>query len=314
MPSCKWMLSALILVAAGVVITRSQADDAPARTVQIGMVQSLFVDIPRPLVNVLALPFANLMKEQTGVDGQLVIAGDAFHVGKLLHEDKYQVGIFQGIEFAWARTKYADLQPLMIAVGKHQTLRATLVANQENTAGGFVAFQGKELAIPQRSKVHVRLFLEHGCNDGGHCEPQAFFGKINRPTSPLDALDEVCFGTLPAAVVDSVDLEFYKEIKPGCHKRLRVVQQSEPFPTGVIAVHKNALDQQTLDSFRNGMLNAHSNVRAREMMALFQLTAFEPVPENFEQTVTNILRTYPAPEPHSAKTNTSTSTKQTNDR
>jgi len=37
-------------------------------------------------------------------------------------------------------------------------------------------------------------------------------------------------------------------------------------------------------------------------MAMFQLTAFEPVPANFDATVTNILRSYPPPELPAAKT------------
>jgi ABC-type phosphate/phosphonate transport system substrate-binding protein len=282
-------LTALVITSFG----SGRADES--RPIQIGMVRTLFVDIPRPIVNVLAHPFGNLMREQTGVEGQLTIEGDAFHVGKLLHEDKYQVGIFQGIEFAWAQKKYGDLEPLMIAVSKYHTLTANLVTSEDNPATGFAAFRGKDVALPQRSKVHLRLFLARGCQDSDHKEPPEFFSKIARPTSTEDALDEVCSGTIEAAVVDGQDLESYKNIKPGCYKRLKIAQKSEPFPTGVIAVHKGALDPALLAKFRTGMINAHNNLQAREMMAMFQLTAFEPVPEDFDQTVANIIRAYPPP-------------------
>jgi ABC-type phosphate/phosphonate transport system substrate-binding protein len=282
---------------------RSGADQ-PARTapVQIGMVQTLFVDIPRPIVAVLALPFGNLMRDQTGVDGKLVIEGDAFHVGKALHEDRLQLGIFQGIEFAWAQKKYPDLQPLMIAVSKHRTLHANLVTSAANNAVGFAAFRGKDVAIPQRSKEHLRQFLQHGCKECGESDPQAFFSQVTHPAGTEDALDEVCSGTVQAAVIDTLDLEAYKAIKPGCFRRLKIVLVSEPFPTGVIAVHKDALAPQIVEKFRAGMINAHNNLKARELMAMFHLTAFEPVPADFEQTVTNILRSYPAPEAAAPKT------------
>ena len=45
------------------------------------------------------------------------------------------------------------------------------------------------------------------------------------------------------------------------------------------------------------MANANKKTRARDLMALFQLTAFEPIPADHEQTVANILRSYPPPEP-----------------
>jgi len=296
-------LIAMAMVLGTVAFSRVYADPEPANApVQIGMVRTLFVDIPRPIVTVLAYPFGKLMQEQTGVDGQLTIEGDAFHVGKLLHEDKYQLGIFQGIEFAWAQKKYPDLQPLMIAVSRHRTLHANLVTSDQNSGTNFGAFAGKDVALPQRSKQHLKLFLERGCNDCSHKDPQRFFSQISRPASTEDALDNVCSGTIQAAVVDSLDLESYKSIKPGCFKRLRVVQQSEAFPTGVIAVHKGALNEALLEKFRDGMLNAHNNLKARELMAMFQLTAFESVPAEFEQTVANILRSYPPPEQNAAKT------------
>jgi len=306
MKRTRMMMPALAAMTAAVWVfagSRSGADQ-PQHTgpVQIGMVQTLFTDIPSPIVAVLAHPFGNLMKEQTGVDGKLVIEGDAFHVGKALHENKLQLGIFQGIEFAWAQKKFPDLQPLMIAVSKHRTLHANLVTSATNNATGFAALKGKDVAIPQRSKEHLRQFLKHGCKECGQSSPETFFGQVTHPTSTEDALDEVCSGTVQAAVVDTLDLETYKDIKPGCYKRLKVVQVSDAFPTGVIAVHKDALNPIILEKFRTGMINAQNNLRARELMAMFQLTAFEPVPANFDATVTNILRSYPPPELPAAKT------------
>jgi ABC-type phosphate/phosphonate transport system substrate-binding protein len=293
-------MTAVVWVLAG---SRSGADQPRScEPVNIGMVQTLFVDIPSPIVAVLAHPFGNLMKDQTGVDGKLVIEGDAFHVGKALHEDKLQLGIFQGIEFAWAHQKFSDLEPLMIAISKHRTLHANLVTSQTNNAANFAAFRGKDVAIPQRSKEHLRQFLKHGCQECGVNNPETFFNQVLRPTSTEDALDDVVSGTVQAAVVDTLDLETYKDIKPGCFRRLRIVQISEPFPTGVIAVHRGALDSAILQKFRTGMSNAHNNLKARELMAMFQLTAFEPVPADYEQVLTNILRSYPPPESPAAKT------------
>ena len=67
-----------------------QAADPPPHTgpVEIGIVQTLFTDIPQTLVNICAAPFTALLKDQTGIDGKLTIAGDAFFVGKLLHDNK----------------------------------------------------------------------------------------------------------------------------------------------------------------------------------------------------------------------------------
>jgi ABC-type phosphate/phosphonate transport system substrate-binding protein len=280
----------------GLALSGKAADPPAAGPVQIGMVQTLFTDIPQTLVNICAAPFNALLKEQTGVDGNLTIAGDGLTVGKLLHENKYQLGIFQGIEFAWAQHKYPDLKPLMIAVSYNPVLHANLVVREGNPATGFAGLQGKDLALPKRSKMHVTLFLNKGCNGCGQGDPAKFFHQVSRPESFVDALDNVLLETIQAAVVDDLGLEHYQNLKPGCYKGLKVIVKSEDFPTGVIAYRENGLDKATLAKFRQGMVNAKNDTKAKEMMALFQLTGFEEIPANFGATLSNILRVYPAPD------------------
>jgi ABC-type phosphate/phosphonate transport system substrate-binding protein len=274
-----------------------KAADAPkAGPVQIGMVQTLFNDIPHTLVQIAAAPFSALLKDQTGVDGNLTIAGDGLTVGKLLHENKYQLGIFQGIEFAWAQHKYPDLKPLMIAVSYNPVLHANLVVRDDCPATGFAGLVGKDLALPKRSKMHITLFLNKACNGCGQGDPCKFFHDVAHPESLTDALDNVLLGAIHAAVVDDLGLEHYRDLKPGCFKRLKVIVKSEDFPTGVIAYRENGLDKETLAKFRQGMVNAKNDVKAREMMAIFQLTGFEEIPANFHHALAAIVRAYPPPE------------------
>jgi hypothetical protein len=42
------------------------------------------------------------------VSGELVPCGDADNLGRQLMDDKVQLGVFHGIEFAWARQKYPE--------------------------------------------------------------------------------------------------------------------------------------------------------------------------------------------------------------
>ena len=297
----------LLVLATGLLSLSGQAADPapPAGAVQIGMTQTLFTDIPQWQINIAQVPFAGLMKEQTGVDGKLNIAGDGLTVGKLLHENKYQLGIFQGIEFAWAQHKYHDLKPLMIAVSYHPILHANLVVREDSPATGFAGLVGKDLALPKRSKMHIQLFLNKGCNGCGQAEPCKHFHQLTRPESLVDALDHVLLGETQATVVDDLGLEHYKDLKPGCFKRLKVLVKSEDFPTGVIAYRENGLDKETLAKFRQGMVNAKNDTKARELMALFQLTGFEDVPANFANTLATIIRAYPPPDADkSSKTST----------
>ena len=47
---------------------------------------------------------------------------------------------------------------------------------------------------------------------------------------------------------------------------------------------------------RFGLSEGNKTERGREMMALFRITSFETLLEDYEQNLTDIIRIYPAPE------------------
>jgi ABC-type phosphate/phosphonate transport system substrate-binding protein len=276
------------------------AQEPAAPAVRIGLVQSLFRDVPAPMVQMLTAPFTLLMRAQTGLDGQLVTVPDALDLGRQMEKDEVQLGVFHGVEFAWAQHKYPDLRPLCIAINRHRNLYALLVTCQDSAATTMADFKGKVVALPQRSREHCRLFLEHQCAACG-ADSAHLFAQVVTPANVESALDDVLRGKAQAAVVDGVSLECYGQAKPGCRARLKVLQQSELFPAAVVAYRQGALDQATLDRFRNGMITANQSERGRELMTLWKLTAFEPIPADFAQSLANILKAYPAPDGGAAR-------------
>jgi ABC-type phosphate/phosphonate transport system substrate-binding protein len=271
------------------------AQDQAGPTVKIGMAASLFRDVPTSLVQVMTPPFQRLMHDQTGLDGDIVTAGDAFDLGRRLNDKEVQLGVFHGFEFAWAQQKYAELRPLCIAINRHRTVRAFLVVRNDSTAGSLADLKGKTLSLPRRSREHCSLFLERDCQALG-AEPKDFFGKIVNHPNIEDALDDILRDKVQAAVVDTVSLETYEQLKSGCYARLKVLKQSEPFPGGVIAYRQGALDEAKLTKFRDGMINANQTNRGRDLMAVWKLTAFEAIPADFQETLDAISKAYPAPE------------------
>jgi ABC-type phosphate/phosphonate transport system substrate-binding protein len=265
--------------------------------VRLGMVSSLFNDIPPKLVEFVGGPFRSLMKEFTGLDGQLKVGGDAYEVGKMLMDKNLDLAVFHGFEYGWAKQKYPDLRPLTVCVSKHRQVRACLVVHADSDAKSFHDLKGKALGFPRKSKEHSRLFMERSCSDCAQCNAKGFFGQVHVSANVDDALDDVLRGKLQGVVTDTMALEEYEAIKPGCFARLKVVKQSEPFPPAVIAYREGALDADTLHRFRDGMIRANQSPRGRDLMSIFKMTAFESVPDNYGQMIAEILRHYPAPEP-----------------
>jgi len=289
---------ALTAVALVVCAAHSAAEGpaSPPNPVHIGLVNSLFVDVPDPLVGILMKPFSGLMRDLTGLNGKAAPAGDAYAIAEKLKDGKLHLGAFQGFEFAWVQQKYPKLKPLMIAVYYDRHLRASIVVHKDCPAQAIAGLRGTELALPMGTKGHCRLFLQRHCtNANGPCDPKAFFSEVRRTEHAEAALDLICDGKVQCAVIDEVSWQCYKGVKSGPAKRLKVLSQSEVFPAGVIAYYDGGLDQATLNCVTRGLADATKNRKAIEIMSLFKITSFEEVPEDYADTLANIRRLYPPP-------------------
>ena len=118
MRPCKWskFLAALATVGLMLAAAPGRAAEHDEHSVRIGLVSSLFRDTSEPLMQVIMRPFKSLLETQTGMRGRLVSGGDALHLGQRLKEGDVHFGIFHGVEFAWAKAKFPQLKPLIVAV------------------------------------------------------------------------------------------------------------------------------------------------------------------------------------------------------
>ena len=265
-----------------------------ARCVRIGLVSSLFRDTSEALMQIIMRPFKSLLEAQTGMTGKLIAGGDALHLGQRLKEGEIHLGIFHGVEFAWAREKIPQLKPLLIAVNKQPFLRSHLVVRDDGKVNSINDLKGKVIALPSLSREHCWLFLERRCVPEGQT-PEKFFSRVSRPRDATYAIDDVLDGVAAAAIIDDADLLTYRQQSPEYFAKVKVLQQSETFPSAVIAYYPGNLSTDLLEQFRVGMLAAKDSRQGRQMMQMCRITSFEEVPDNFEQMLLAIAKAYPAP-------------------
>jgi ABC-type phosphate/phosphonate transport system substrate-binding protein len=271
------------------------AEESPSATaVRIGLVNSLFRDTPESLIQLLTRPLKSLMESQTGMTGTLIPGGEARNVGRQLHDDKFQLAVFHGVEFAWVRQKHPDLKPLVIAVRDGRPMYACLVVAEDSKATSLKDLQGKSLAMCRQTREHCRLFIERRCEAcGKNC--QEFFSKIATPADSEDALDDVVDGVVDAALVDGAALDRYKRVKADRFAKLKTAVRSEPFPNAVVAYKPGVLSDETLQRFRNGLITANQNPKGKQLLNMCRITCFEAIPHDYEQLLTDIAKAYPPP-------------------
>jgi ABC-type phosphate/phosphonate transport system substrate-binding protein len=234
------------------------------------------------------------IKNETGLDDEVVRLSSWRELGDMMAKGQMQIGVFQGFEFAWAQEKYPDLKPLAVAVKVYVYPVAYVVTKRDNPARDFAGLAGQSIAIPANGQRFLHLFLEHQAQAQGK-NLNAFFSQVASRDNTEDAIDDVVDSVVQATVVDRAALEAYKERKPGRFRQIKPAAHSQPFPPGVVAYCNHNLDEATLRRFKDGLLNAKNKERGSNMLTLFRLTGFEPVPEDFGRVLAATREAYPAP-------------------
>jgi ABC-type phosphate/phosphonate transport system substrate-binding protein len=271
------------------------AEESPsANSIRIGLVSSLFRDTPESLIQLMTRPLKSLMESQTGMSGTLIPGGEARSLGRQLQDDKFQLAVFHGVEFAWVRQKHPELKPLVIAVRDGRPMYACLVVAHDSKVSALADLQGKSVALNRQNREHCRLFIERRCEACGKC-CQEFFSKVTTPADAEDALDDVVDGVVDAALVDGAAFDRYKRVKADRFANLKLAVRSEPFPNAVVAYKPGVLSDETLQRFRNGLITANQNAKGKQLLNMCRITCFEAVPRDYEQMLVNIAKAYPPP-------------------
>jgi len=232
------------------------------------------------------------IKEETGLGNEIVQEKDWDALTAKLNKGEVQFGLYQGYEFAWAQEKHPDLKPLALAVNIHRYPIAHVVTNVNNKAKDFTGLQGQTLAPPAGGLRLVRLFVERQAQKAGK-SMDAFFGKVTRPENLEDALDDAVDGVVQVVAVDRAALEAFKQRKPARFKKLKEVAHSQPFPPALVTYYGKHLDEATRARFRMGLLESNRKEKGKQMLELFGLTHFDPLPKDFAKVVADTRKNYP---------------------
>jgi ABC-type phosphate/phosphonate transport system substrate-binding protein len=235
------------------------------------------------------------IKEETGLDNEIVTQKGWQELAEKMAKGEFQVGVFEGFEYARARPKYPDLRPLAVAVNVHVYPVVYVVTRKDNPAKDFAALQGQSLATVADGPAYLQLYVDRQCQLAGK-KPEQFFSKIATRNNFEDALDDVVDGVVNATVADRTTLEAYKRRKAPRFGTLKPVAQSQPLPPATIAYYGNYLDDATRRRFLNGLLDAKNKEKGKTMLTLFRLTGFQVPPPDFDRVLAASRDAYPPPD------------------
>jgi len=288
------LISAALLLGLAMTLVPGPAPAEEPAPLKIGIPGSLFRDIPKAAINALTPMFTQLMESQIGMKGQIVFLSGPNEVGQQLNDNQIQLAVMHGFEFAWEQNKHKGLKPLVIAVNQSPKLTAQLVVAKESSFNKMEDLKGQSVAIPRGTREHCRLFLSRQCRTLGH-QQDKFFSTQTNPAHMGAALEELLTGKVQATVVDGAAWETYKRSSPGKAGRLKLLAQSEAFPTGVVAYKEGNISEANLKKFTDGLTSAHERPAGVQLMTMWKMNRFEVVPAEYHQMLSDIVRAYPPP-------------------
>jgi ABC-type phosphate/phosphonate transport system substrate-binding protein len=285
------MVHRLIVVAAAVIALPILASE-PTGGVKIALMQSMIRDVSPQKFDAMAANFKAVIRDQSGLDGELVVVPTLDELYKQLKSGEVKLGAFHGFEFAWLKQQNADLIPFMLAVGDPDGMKSVVVVGKDNPAKSLADLRGQKLNMTASTPEHSRLFLHRLCRHDGK-NLADLFAKVETPPSVEDALDDVVDGKVPAAVAERTGLKMFERRKPARFAKLRILAESPQFPASVLAYVRGQVGETTLDQFRTGMNNADKSEQGKHLMTQMKVKRFAAVPTDYVQQLEAISKQFP---------------------
>lgn len=237
-----------------------------------------------------AAPFKKMMKANTGMEGNIVFPPTALALASEMDKGNIHLGVFQGHEFAWAKSKYPDLVAIAVSVPM-QPVQAFCVVKWDSTAVSLADLKGQTISLPPVHRDYCEMYLAKELDKN---LKEGFATKIT-PGLATDALQDVIDGRAAVTVVNSATLKFFESVYPGQYKNLKILCQSEVFPNACVAVKKNTLHPKTVAKFTKALLDAQTDAIGRPMLTTWKLKGFATVPADYDFQIAEIEKIYPAP-------------------
>jgi ABC-type phosphate/phosphonate transport system substrate-binding protein len=277
--------------AAGIWLAWACIAQAADPGIKVGLLETMFADVPKPVLNAMAEPFRSLMMRQTQLQGDVEICRDFQFLASKLKDKSITVGVFHGYEYAWAKHADTALEPLLVTVPHGRKAQSMIVVRKDAEVSKVADLKDKPVCLCKGTKAYSRLYLDR--LKATHKE--ITLSPKPATMTPEEALNAVASGSEAATLTDASILTGYQLLQPGVYAQLRILHESELFPCSVIATNKGSLTDEERAKLVNGLAAASKTAQGRAMLGMWGLKGFEKVPEGYDDHCKKIMAAYPPP-------------------
>lgn len=239
----------------------------------------------QPMAEVFSLPGKQAAHFQVGQPPGLA---------KQLQDSSLQLGIMPGIEYGWIHPQHPSLVPLATVFASDIRLGACVLVRGDRQTKSLRDLKGQTIALPKRLQYHTHVFLHLAIQKLG-ADPQAFFAHALASGDVDAGIESVVDNEAAAVLVDTDSWKTYQERKPGRSQKLRMLIQSQPFPTAAVLYQRQSWDEKELLQIEEILCTAHLKAFTRQILNFWRISKFVKYTDEYEQVVRAIVRDIPDP-------------------
>ena len=206
-----------------------------------------------------------------------------------LNKKKVDILILIPEEFIRMREK-CHLVPIMSAeYGDHFYNDLVMLVHADSGITRIEELLNKSLFIDNGQQGSIPLkWLDSVLEALSFPNASVFFSKIAVFNKADRALMPVFFGKADASLISRIQYETIKELNPQIGSRLRIVESSPGFVTGIVAVRED-LTKTIRNDIVTNLENAHNDPKGQQMLTLFRINKLVPFKPEHLTSVENLL-------------------------
>lgn len=211
-----------------------------------------------------------------------------------LQTQRLDLAVVTGIEYGWLSTAHPELVPLVAAFVSDIRLKACILVPADSELKTIADLKGKSIVLPQKLQFHTCLYLHHEIKKA-EGDPLGFFDQTVCGVDTNDGMETVVDKKAEAILIDQESWRVFQERKPGRSKKLKLMDESEAFPTAAVLYHPSTWKAQELAQLKGTMCEAHEKPFTRQILNYWRISKFVPCCAEYQSVVQNILKEIPKP-------------------
>jgi ABC-type phosphate/phosphonate transport system substrate-binding protein len=255
------------------------ASGAEVLHTSVAFSKSTFLDVSKDQAQAIAALWTDLVASKWGRTSSTRICNTLAELEKDIRSKKIDLIVLRSAEYLELRGK-VPLEPLFIPVkGKDLYERLVLVVRKDSGSRSLADLKGKTLLQQRDLSADGRsLWLDTLLMRQGVRNPERFFSRAREMTKPSASIFAVFFRKADACIVTQRSLRVMAELNPQLSSDLLVLEESPPWPTGIIAVRKG-LPTQYRETIQEVLGTLDQSTQGKQLLTLFRmdtLVSFRP--------------------------------------